>query len=121
MPSGPLSSSVNRAVINRDLRRVSDVEMCVEIAHGFLPCTRRVLVRHGQYLIDERGDSPGLSGLFLRRDGEDSASGVVAGDRTRRGRVGKILHAGFLIGVRVVFLIEHTHCLAHSHEMAAIP
>ena len=58
--------------------------MCVEITHGFLACTRRFLIRHGQHFIDERGNGPGLLGLFLQRDRENAACGVFAGDTTRR-------------------------------------
>ena len=34
--------------------------MCVEIAHGFLPCSRRVLIGHGQHPLDEGGNGPGI-------------------------------------------------------------
>ncbi len=94
--------------------------MCVEIAHGFLPCTRRVLIRHGQHLIDERGHGPGLFGLFLRSDWENSACGVVAGDTPRRRRAGLTPQSGFLNCVYVGSLIEHTHCPAPSLEIATI-
>ena len=74
--------------------------LCVKVPHRFLPGTRRVIVGQRKHQLDERSDCFGIPGMFLRRDRENAASGVVAGDSTRRGRVGKILHAGFLIGVR---------------------
>ena len=70
--------------------------MCVEIAHGFLPCTRRVLIRHGQHPLDELGNGPGIPRLFLWSDRENAACGVVTGDTTRRRRAGMTLKGGFL-------------------------
>jgi hypothetical protein len=86
--------------------------MRVENAHRLFPRPRWVFIGHREHPLDQLGDGFSTSGLILRRDGKDPASGVVAGDRTRRGRVGKIEHAGFLIGVRVGFFIERTPCLA---------
>jgi hypothetical protein len=62
--------------------------MFVGIAHGFLPCTWRVFIRHGQHLTDERGNGPCLPGVVLWSDREHAAGGVVAGDLTRRQRGG---------------------------------
>ena len=112
MPSGPLSSRINRAMIDRDLRKVSDGDDVRRDRDGFLPRTRRVLIRHGQHLLDERGNVPGFLGLFLRSDRQNAACGVVAGDTTRRRRAGMALQGGFLTVLTSGFLIEHTHCLA---------
>ena len=37
----------------------------VKIAHRFLPRTGRIIIWHRQHLLDERGNVPGLLGLFL--------------------------------------------------------
>ena len=83
----PAVSRINRAMIDRDLRRVSDGAGVRRDRAWLLPCTRRVLIRHGQHLIDERGNGPGLFGLFLRSDRQNAACcGVVAGDTAAGGR-----------------------------------
>ena len=51
--------------------------VCIEIAHGLFPGARRVFIGHREHPLDQFGDGSSIPSLFLRRDGEDPASGVA--------------------------------------------
>ena len=57
--------------------------MRIEIAHGLFPGARWVFIGHPEHPLDQFGDGFSIPGLFLRRDGDDPASGVVAGGQRR--------------------------------------
>src|SRR5208337_4080736 len=80
----PNTTAYGRGWLLETLEKFAVRALCIEVAHGFLPCHRRVFIRHRQHPLDQVGDGPGVPSLFFGRDGEDVACGVVAGHRTRR-------------------------------------
>ena len=68
-PSGPLSNSINRAMINKDLRTAFDGDGAHQDRASPLPMHRRILVWHRQHPLDQIGDGLGIFGPVPPRIG----------------------------------------------------